>query len=322
MNIVILDDYQDVVRHLACFSLLNGHDVRVLTTTDTNSDELAEAIKDAEALVLIRERTPITEALLSKLPHLKIISQTGKAGSHIDLQACTKQHVLVCDGVGSPIAPSELCWALIMTASRHIVPYATNASNDIWQSSGALGLGRTLRGLTLGIWGYGNIGQRVAQFGNVFGMKILVWGSDASRAKAKEHGFETANSKAEFFATSDVLSLHLKLSDATKRCVTLSDLDSMKPDSLFVNISRAELVEKGALYASLKNTPTKRAAIDVFETEPATAKTEPLLTLTNVLSTPHIGYVEQNNYENYFKMAFENIVAFAQDNPQNGVNLL
>ncbi|AOO66572.1 D-2-hydroxyacid dehydrogenase family protein [Sulfurospirillum halorespirans] len=322
MNIVILDDYQDVVRHLACFSLLSEHDVRVLTTSYTNNNELAEAIKDAEALVLIRERTPITEALLSKLPHLKIISQTGKAGSHIDLQACTKQHVLVCDGVGSPIAPSELCWALIMAASRHIVPYATNVSNDIWQSSGALGLGRTLSGLTLGIWGYGNIGQRVAGFGNVFGMKILVWGSEVSRAKAKEHGFKTANSKAEFFATSDVLSLHLKLSDATKRCVTQSDLDSMKPDSLFVNISRAELVEKRALYASLKNTPTKRAAIDVFETEPATRENEPLLALKNVLSTPHIGYVEQNNYENYFKMAFENIVAFAQGKPQNGVNHL
>lgn len=320
MNIVILDDYQDVVRHLACFSLLRKHTVRVLTTSYTHSDELSEAIKDAEALVLIRERTLITEELLSKLPSLKIITQTGKAGNHIDLLACAKHQVLVCDGKGSPIAPSELCWALIMAASRHIVPYATNVRNDIWQSSGALGLGRTLQGLTLGIWGYGNIGQRVAGFGKVFGMKILVWGSDASKAKAREHGFETASSQAEFFATSDVLSLHLKLSDATKRCVTRTDLDTMKAGSLFVNISRAELVEKGALYASLKKTPTKRAAIDVFETEPATREHEPLLSLPNVLSTPHIGYVEQNNYENYFKVAFENIVAFAQGKPQNAVN--
>jgi D-3-phosphoglycerate dehydrogenase / 2-oxoglutarate reductase len=319
MNIVILDDYQDVVRHLACFSLLNRHTVRVLTTTYTNSDELAEKIQDTEALVLIRERTLITEALLSKLPSLKIIAQTGKAGNHIDLVACEKHRVLVCDGKGSPIAPSELCWALILAASRHIVPYATNMRNDTWQSSGTLGLGRALNGLTLGIWGYGNIGQRVAGFGNVFGMKILVWGSETSRANAKAHGFETASSQAEFFATSDVVSLHLKLTDATKRCVTQSDLDAMKADSLFVNISRAELVEKGALYASLKKTPTKHAAIDVFETEPATAKTEPLLTLPNVLSTPHIGYVEQNNYENYFKAAFENIVAFAQGKPQNEV---
>ena len=322
MNIVILDDYQDVVRHLACFSLLKAHDVRVLTTTYANIDELSEAIQDAEVLVLIRERTSITEALLAKLPHLKIITQTGKAGSHIDLHACTKHHVLVCDGKGSPIAPSELCWALIMAASRHIVPYATNLSNDIWQSSGTLGLGRTLSGLTLGIWGFGNIGQRVAQFGNVFGMKILVWGSEASRANAKEHGFEAARSKADFFASSDILSLHLKLTDTTKHCVTQTDLDSMKSDSLFVNISRAELVEKGALYASLKKSPSKHAAIDVFETEPATSKNEPLLALSNVLSTPHIGYVEQNNYENYFKIAFENVIAFVQGKPQNRVNTL
>lgn len=322
MNIVILDDYQDIVRHLACFSLLNRHDVRVLTTTYTNSDELAKKIKDAEALVLIRERTSITEALLSRLPHLKIIAQTAKAGGHIDLHACTQHHVLVCDGKGSPIAPSELCWALILAASRHIVPYATHLSNNTWQSSGALRLGRTLNGLTLGIWGFGNIGQRVAHFGSVFGMKILVWGSEASRAHAKEHGFETASSKAELFASADILSLHLKLSDTTKRCVTQADLDSMKPDSLFVNISRAELVEKGALYASLQHNPSKRAAIDVFETEPATVENEPLLTLCNVLATPHIGYVEQNNYENYFKTAFENIVAFAQGKPQNAVNPL
>lgn len=320
MNIIILDDYQDVVRHLACFSLLREHTVRVLTTSYTNSDELREAIKDAEALVLIRERTLITEELLSKLPSLKMIAQTGKAGNHIDLVACAKHRVLVCEGKGSPIAPSELCWALIMASSRHIVPYASNVSKNIWQSSGTLGLGRTLQGLTLGIWGYGNIGQRVAGFGNVFGMKILVWGSDASKAKAEEHGFATASSQAEFFATSDVLSLHLKLSEATKHCVTQADLDAMKSDSLFVNISRAELVEKGALYASLKKTPTKCAAIDVFETEPATSENEPLLTLPNVLSTPHIGYVEQNNYENYFKVAFENVVAFAQGKPQNAVN--
>ena len=322
MNIVILDDYQDVVRHLACFSLLKAHDVRVLTTSYATVDALSEVIKDAEALVLIRERTPITEALLSKLPHLKIIAQTAKAGGHIDLHACWKHQVVVCDGKGSPIAPSELCWALIMAASRHIVPYATHLSNDTWQSSGTLGLGRTLSGLTLGIWGYGNIGQRVAHFGNVFGMKILVWGSEASRAKAKEHGFETARSKAEFFASADILSLHLKLTDTTKRCVTQMDLDSMKSGSLFVNISRAELVEKGALYASLQNSPRKHAAIDVFETEPATFENEPLLALPNVLSTPHIGYVEQNNYENYFKTAFENIVAFAQGKPQNRVTPL
>lgn len=310
MKIAILDDYQDVVRHLACFELLKEHDVRILTSSYPDVDVLASKLDDSEALVLIRERTPITEALLAKLPHLKLISQTGRAGAHIDRDACAKRGIKVCDGMGSPIAPSELCWALILAASRYIVPYASNLTQGIWQSSGTLGLGRSLQGLSLGIWGYGNIGQRVAQFGRVFGMNVLVWGSEASRNKAKADGFETASSKADFFANADVLSLHLKLSNATQGCVTQADLDAMKEDSLFVNISRAELVEKGALYASLHKAPRKRAAIDVFDAEPALLDTEPLLTLPNVLSTPHIGYVEQKNYENYFKAAFEAIIAF------------
>jgi len=320
VKIVILDDYQDVVRNLACFSLLNEHDVRVLTTSYANTQELASKIGEAEALVLIRERTPITKELLAQLPHLKIIAQTAKAGNHIDLDACTQHRILVCDGVGSPIAPSELCWALILAASRNIVPYATHLSHDAWQNSGTLGLGRALNGLTLGIWGYGNIGQRIAQFGKVFGMNILVWGSEPSRLKAKEDGFEVANTKAEFFATSDILSVHLKLTDATKRCVTQADLDAMKPHSLFVNISRSELIEQEALYRTLAQNPNKRAAVDVFEKEPAMLADEPLLSLPNALCTPHLGYVEHTNYENYFKMAFENIVAFAQGNPQNEVN--
>lgn len=310
MKIAILDDYQDVVRHLACFELLKEHDVRILTSSYPDVDVLASKLNDCEALVLIRERTTITEALLAKLPNLKLISQTGRAGAHIDRDACAKRGIEVCDGMGSPIAPSELCWALILASSRHIVPYASNLAQGIWQSSGSLGLGRSLQGLTLGIWGYGNIGQRVAQFGKIFGMKVLVWGSEASRETAKADGFETASSKAHFFANADVLSVHLKLNDATQGCVTKADLDTMKEDSLFVNISRAELVEKGALYASLQATPSKRAAIDVFDAEPALLDTEPLLTLPNVLATPHIGYVEHKNYENYFKVAFEAVVAF------------
>ena len=319
MKIVILDDYQDVVRHLACFSLLEGHDVRVLTQTYTDIDVLAQEIGDAEALVLIRERTKIGAELLAKLPHLKVISQTSRIGKHVDVEACTKQGIVVTEGRGSPVAPAELCWALIMASSRHIVPYASNFGQDMWQNSGALGLGRVLNGLTLGIWGYGNIGQRVAQFGKVFGMNVLVWGSEPSRLKAKEHGFESTDSKEAFFASCDVISLHLKLNEATRYCVRKADLEVMKKDALLVNISRAELVESGALFEVLKHNPTQKAALDVFDNEPATLKNEPLLSLSNVLCTPHLGYVEQQNYELYFKGAFENIIVYAQGKPQNVV---
>lgn len=321
MKIVVLDDYQDVVKNLKCFSLLSAHDVQVLTTTYSNREELVEKLADVEALVLIRERTEINASLLSKLPTLKLISQTGKVSNHINLVACAKHHVLVAEGVGSPIAPAELCWALILSASRHIPQYAMNLSNGIWQSSKTLGLGRSLNGQTLGIWGYGNIGRRIAQFGKAFGMNVVVWGSEASRMKAKEDGFSAAQSKLAFFSSCDILSLHLKLNDATKNCVTKFDLEVMKPDSLFVNISRAELVQSNALYEVLKQNPTKRAAIDVFNNEPATIENEPLLSLPNALCTPHLGYVEQNNYELYFRIAFENIVAYAQGKPQNVVNV-
>lgn len=320
MKIVILDDYQDVVRNLQCFTLLKEHDVDVLTQTYANSDLLAEKIKDAEAIVLIRERTPINATLLSQLPHLKIISQTGKISTHIDLLACSNARVLVVEGIGSAVAPSELCWALIMSSMRHIPLYALNLSHDIWQSSGQLGLGRTLNGLSMGIWGYGKIGQRIAQFAKAFGMNVVVWGSEASRFKAQEHGFSAALSKEAFFSSCDIVSLHLRLNAATKECVCRADLERMKENALFVNISRAELVEKGALYDVMKATPSKRAAVDVFMNEPATLENEPLLSLSNVLCTPHLGYVEQNSYELYFKIAFENVLAYAQGKPQNVVN--
>ncbi len=312
MKIVILDDYQDTVRYLACFSLLHEHDVRILTQTYTDTDVLAKEIADAEALVLIRERTKISAELLAKLPHLKVISQTSRIGKHVDVDACAKQGITLMEGRGSPIAPAELCWALIMASSRHIVPYASNLSHDAWQNSGTLGLGRVLNGMTLGIWGYGNIGQRVAQFGKVFGMKVLVWGRESSRLRAQENGFESADSKEAFFASCDILSLHLKLNEATRFCVTKTDLERMKKDALLVNISRAELVESGALFEVLSQNPMKKAALDVFENEPATLENEPLLSLKNVLCTPHLGYVEEQNYELYFKSAFENIVAYAR----------
>lgn len=246
MKIAILDDYQNVVKSLSCFSKLKLHEVTVFTETYPE-DELALKLRDFEALVLIRERTEITESLLSKLPNLKLISQTGKVSNHIDPYMCERFGVKVLEGRGSPVAPSELCWALIMAASRHIPIYASNLKQNQWQDSGSLGLGRTLNGLKLGIWGYGKIGRCIAQYAKAFGMDVMVWGSQTSRDQAQEDGFEAAASKQEFFKNVDVLSLHLRLNDATRGCVTADDLGLMKSDSLFVNISRSELVEQ-ALY--------------------------------------------------------------------------
>ncbi len=311
MKIAILDDYQNVVRGLNAFQCLQGHDVTVFNDSLSDETVLIERLKPFEALVLIRERTPITENLLAHLPNLKLISQTGKVSNHIDVPLCERYGVTVLEGIGSPVAPAELCWGLILAASRHLPSYIEQLHAGHWQQNGGLGLGRTLSGRTLGIWGLGKIGQRIAQFGHVFGMPILVWGSEAARQKALELGYQAAADKAEFFAKADVLSLHLRLNDATRGIVTKQDLLAMKPDSLFVNTSRAELVESGALYSVMQANPTRQAAVDVYENEPALPNNEPLLSLPNVLCAPHLGYVEKNSYEIYFQAAFENVVKFA-----------
>lgn len=320
MKITILDDYQNAVRGLNCFNLLASCHVEILNQSFATTDALVSAIDDTEVLVLIRERTRIDQPLLARLPKLKLISQTGKISHHLDLAACTRSKVLVSEGVGSPVAPSELCWALVMAASRHIPAYARNLIEGKWQQSGTLGLGRTLNGMTFGIWGYGRIGRRVAQYAKAFGMHVLVWGSESSREAAASHGFEAARGKAQLFREADVLSLHLRLNAATKGCVARADLALMKPDSLFVNISRAGLVEEGALYHALTSAPSKTATIDVYDQEPVRGASDPLLTLPNVLCTPHLGYVEKNSYELYFKAAFENVVNFLEGNPSNVVN--
>ncbi|MBJ7552256.1 D-2-hydroxyacid dehydrogenase family protein [Marinomonas ostreistagni] len=309
MKISILDDYQNVVRDLNCFALLDGHEVEVLQQTYTES-ELIEKLSNTEALVLIRERTLITESLLQKLPNLKVISQTGKVSHHIDVDVCKRYGVEVLEGVGSPVAPSELTWALIMSAIRHIPSYSSNLKGHIWQSSGNLGLGRSLKGLTLGIWGYGKIGKRIASYAKAFEMDVLIWGREASRDQAVLDGFSAASSKADFFSRADIISLHLRLNEDTKHCVTAEDLSHMKENALFVNTSRAELVEHNALFSALQHCPTRQAAIDVFDNEPALL--DPLLSLENVTATPHIGYVEKNSYELYFGKAFENLLNWCQ----------
>jgi len=323
MKIAILDDYQDAVRQLDCFRLLEGHEVKVFSNSTRGAGQLAIRLAPFDALVLIRERTSFSRQLLGKLPNLKLLSQTGKVAGHIDIDAATERGIAIAEGVGSPVAPAELTWALIMAASRKIVPYASNLKDGLWQTASINpelnGLGMVLKGRTLAIWSYGKIGRMVAGYGKAFGMKILVWGGEKSRAAAVADGFEAAVSREAFFAQADVLSLHLRLADATRGLVTAEDLARMKPTALFVNTSRAELVAAGALEAGLQRGRPGAAAIDVFENEPL-APDSPLLRIPTVLATPHLGYVEKDSYELYFRTAFENIVNFAAGTPSNILN--
>lgn len=327
MNIVILDDYQDVVRKLQCATKLEAYPAKVYTNTVKGLGQLSVRLRDADVIVLIRERTHLPRQLVEKLPRLKLIAQTGRIGGHIDVAACTERGVAVSEGTGSPIAPAELTWALIMAAMRRLPQYIGNLKHGAWQQSGLkaasmpanFGLGVVLRGKTLGIWGYGQIGQLVAGYARAFGMRVLVWGSAASRSKALADGLETAASKAEFFAACDVLSLHLRLTDETRGAVKPEDLAGMKPSALLVNTSRAELIEDDALLTALNRGRPGLAAIDVFESEPI-LQGHALLRLENCICTPHIGYVEQENYEMYFAAAFDNVVNFIKGTPTNIVN--
>ena len=327
MNIIILDDYQDAVRKLRCASKLEAFNAKVFTNTVKGIGQLSVRLRDADILVLIRERTQFPRQLLEKLPRLKLISQTGKVGSHVDVPTCTRMGIAVAEGVGSPVAPAELTWAMIMAAMRRLPQYIGNLKHGAWQQSGLkaasmpanFGVGSVLRGKTLGLWGYGRIGQLVAGYGKAFGMHVTVWGSEASRLRAAADGCIAAPSREAFFEASDVLSLHLRLVDSTRGLVTLDDLSRMKPTALFVNTSRAELVQENALVSALNKGRPGMAAVDVFESEPI-LQGHPLLRLENAVCTPHIGYVEQESYEMYFSAAFDNVVNFIDKNPTHIIN--
>ncbi len=314
MHIVIPDDYQDAVRSLECFQKLYGHAVRVYQDTVTDVDVLAERFKDAEALVLIRERTAISEALLSRLPKLKVIAQTGRGMPHIDLAACTRHGVVVTSGVGSSTATAELTWGLLLAVTRHIPQEVASMKAGRWQSS----LGVSLHGRTLGIFGYGRIGSVVAGYGRAFGMKVVIWGREGSLTRAAADGYETASSHSAFFRQCDVASLHIKMTKETRGIVTADDLAVMKPDSVLVNTSRADLIESGALVEALKLRRPGWAAVDVYESEPVAD--HPLLYLDNVICTPHIGYVEKDSYELYFGSAFDNLLAYIGGKPVDVAN--
>jgi D-3-phosphoglycerate dehydrogenase / 2-oxoglutarate reductase len=316
MKITILDDYQNAIENLKCFQLLNGQDVQILHVTEKNSDKLASQISETEILVLTRERTEITAELLSKLPKLKLISQTGKISNHLDLNVCTKYNVSVAEGTGSPIAPSELTWALLMNTVRFLPQAIEGMKNGKWQ----INIGSTINGKTLGIWGYGKIGQKIAQYAKVFGAKVLIWGSVNSRKKALEDGFEQAETKDFFFRNSDIVTLHLRLNDITSGCVKESDLHNMKENAVLINTARAELIEKDALLNVLKGGKNIYVGVDVYENEPIYDSNFELLKMKNVVCTPHLGYVEQNGFELYFEKAFENIVNFIKGKPTNIAN--
>jgi D-3-phosphoglycerate dehydrogenase len=314
MKIAILDDYQNATPELDCFDLLREHEVKVFNNSTRGLGQLAIRLAPFDALVLIRERTALNRALLEKLPNLKLISQTGKLAGHVDVAAATELGIAIAEGVGSPTAPAELTWALIMAAARKIVPYAVNLKDGLWQTASINpqlnGLGIVLKGRTLAIWGYGKIGQMIAGYGRAFGMKVVVWGSQPSRDKAVADGYAASESREAFFEQADVLSLHLRLNGDTRGIVTAEDLARMKPTALFVNTSRAELVRPEALEQALRQGRPGYAALDVFTSEPLAADS-PLLRMPTVLATPHLGYVEKDSYELYFHHAFQNIVDFA-----------
>jgi D-3-phosphoglycerate dehydrogenase len=323
MKIAILDDYQDAVRRLDCFNLLDGHEVKIFNNTARGVGQLAVRLAPFDALVLIRERTSLNRALLNKLPSLKLISQTGKVSGHIDVAAATANGVAITEGIGDPTAPAELTWALIMAAARRLPQYMQNLKDGLWQTASLQparnGLGVALKGRTLGIWGYGKIGRLIAGYGRAFGMDVMVWGRAGSLAAAQKDGCRVAATRNEFFEGADVLSLHLRLLDATIGIVTAEDLMRMKPSAILVNTSRAELIAAGALQQALQAGRPGYAALDVFDSEPLAAG-DPLLRMENVLATPHLGYVEQDSYEKYFRIAFQNVLDFAAGRPQNLLN--
>jgi D-3-phosphoglycerate dehydrogenase len=318
MNITILDDYFDTVHTLDCYGEIAGHSVTIWNDYVQDVDALAERLAETEVLVLIRERTAIRTALIERLPKLRLISQRS-VYPHIDVDACTRAGVIVSANqhVGFPsFATAELTWALTLAAMRKIPQQMASLKAGNWQME----IGRSLRGRILGIFGYGRIGGTVAEYGKAFGMNILIWASEASRDRAAADGYKVAASKQDFFASCDVLSLHLRLYPATQGIVTADDLAHMKPTSLLVNTSRAPLIEPGALVAALRVGRPSMAAVDVYEDEPMLDTDHPLLAMDNVVCTPHIGYVTREDYEIQFGEIFEQIVAYGAGAPINVIN--
>ena len=318
MRITILDDYFDTLRTLSCFRKLDGHQVDIWTDHVQKTDTLAERLKDTEVLVLIRERTEIRAPLLERLDKLRLISQRS-VYPHIDIAACTRAGVIVSSDLHADTpsyATAELTWALILAAMRQLPQQMRSLRAGTWQT----GIGHTLRGKTLGIHGYGRIGRTVASYGEAFGMRVLVWARQPSLVRARTDGHDVAPSSEAFYEQCDVVSLHMRLVPDTRGIVTAADLGRMRPAALLVNTSRAALIEPGALVEALRTGRPGMAAVDVYEEEPVRDAHHPLITMDNVVCTPHIGYVTRDEYEIQFSDVFDQILAYAQGQPINVVN--
>jgi D-3-phosphoglycerate dehydrogenase len=317
MRVTILDDYHDTLPTLPCFAKLTGHNVTIWNDHVQDTDALAERLKDTEALVLIRERTKIRSPLLERLPRLRLISQRS-VWPHIDVDTCTRLGIVVSSNVHAApsYATAELTWALILAAARQLPQQMVALKAGRWQT----GVGTTLRGKTLGLYGWGRIAHVVADYGRAFGMHVVVWAREASLQRARQEGFSVPESKTSFFEQCDVLSLHMRLVEETRHIVTEGDLTRMKPTAILVNTSRAPLIMPGALVSSLRAGRPGFAAVDVYEEEPLTDTGHPLLAMNNVVATPHIGYVSREEYEIHFSDIFDQIVAYAAGKPMNVVN--
>ncbi|WP_136634758.1 D-2-hydroxyacid dehydrogenase family protein [Pseudooceanicola onchidii] len=318
MKVHILDDWFDTLRGLPCFDLLKDHDVTVWTDHEPDEAKLAARLADADCVVLFRERTKVTRTLLDQLPTLRLISQRG-AYPHVDVAACTDHGVLLCSNTGADganYAAAELTFGLILSAMRQLPQQMASAKAGGWQ----MGVGRTLRGRTLGLYGYGKIGRAVADYARAFGMKVLWWASDAGLERARADGEPVAESREAFFAGSDVVSLHLRLTDTTRGIVTGADLAQMSPRSVLVNTSRAGLIAPGALLAGLNAGRPGMAAVDVFDTEPLTDAADPLLSHPNLIATPHIGFVTEDEFDKQFADIFDQVNAYAAGAPIHMIN--
>lgn len=319
MKVAVLDDYADTLRTLDCFGKLDGHDVTIWNDHVQDVDILADRLRDAEALVLIRERTKISATLLERLPKLRLVSQRS-VYPHIDVEACTRLGIVLCSNMhpGAPSrATAELAWGLVIAAARNLPRQIEGLKRGEWQKAG---VGMTLRGKTLGVWSYGRIGAAVAGYAKAFGMRVIAHGRPDSLARAQADGVEAIADRAVFFRECDVLSLHIRLHDSTRGIVTADDLARMKPTAILVNTSRAPLIAPGALVAALTAGRPGMAAVDVYETEPLLDPANPLLLLPNAICTPHIGYVTRDEYEVQFADIFDQIVAFADGMPINVIN--
>ena len=316
MNVTILDDYVGVVPTLNAYSKLAGHNVKVWHDCVRDADRLAERLRETEALVLLRERSPIRRPLIERLSRLKMITLNGPH-PHVDVDACTERGILLCsEHARTSFATAELTWGLVICAMRAIPSEMARLKGGQWQSR----VGTGLRGRTLGIYGYGRIGKQVAGYGKAFGMRVVIWSREKAREAARNDGYDVATNREAMFKEADVLSMHVRLVPETRGLVKAADFARMKPTAVFVNTSRAGLVEDGALVAALRVGPPGFAAVDVYQDEPVFDARDPLLALDNVICTPHLGYVERDQLENYFSDQFERVLAFAAGKPYGVVN--